>query len=41
MIKYTDDKVNYSPGSERVTFSQNGEIGQYKKNTLNKIARQL
>jgi len=34
MIKYTDDEVNHSPGSGRVTFSQNFEIGQYIKNTL-------
>ena len=41
MIKYTDDEVNHSPGSGRVTFSQNCEIGQYIKNTLIKIAGQL
>ena len=41
MIEYTDGEENHSPGSEGVTFSQNGEFGQYIKNTRNKIAGQL
>ena len=41
MIEYTDDEENHSLGSDGVTFSQNGEIGQYIKNTRNKIAGQL